>query len=387
MQVLFYVIIYSISKSGEIMNSIDETVKLEVLEKFLIDGEVVSANRFGSGHINKTYLIKTNIGNKYVLQSINKVAFKDINQLMNNIKLVTEHIIDKVKENKENPYERTLTLIKTHTGEPYFEEDGSFYRIFNYIDGITYQWVETPEIFFESAVGFGSFVNLLSDFDTDLLVETIPNFHNTRQRFYNFKKSLEIDRLKRSENCKHEIAEYIAREFYCDRIIGLLESGKMPYRVTHNDTKLNNVLFNPVDSKYLAVIDLDTVMKGSMCYDFGDSIRFGCNVAGEDETNLDKVKFDLDLFEQYAKGFISQVCSSITEVELNNLAFGAILMTYECGMRFLTDHIDGDVYFGIAKESHNLDRARTQLKLVEEMEKKLKTMKEIINNVYQEYKN
>jgi len=237
--------------------------------------------------------------------------------------------------------------------------------------------VQKSEHFYQSAYAFGTFQNQLADFDASQLYETIPNFHNTSVRFENFKKAVEADKAGRLKLVKKEVDFVLEREDYCGRIVRLLESGQMPLKVTHNDTKLNNVMIDDATGKAVAVIDLDTVMPGSSCYDFGDSIRFGCNPTAEDEVDLSKVNFRLDLFKTYTEGYLAAL-KNISDTEKQNLAFSAILMTYECGMRFLTDYLEGDTYFRIKRENHNLDRARTQFKLVSDMEKLLEQMNEIV---------
>ena len=237
--------------------------------------------------------------------------------------------------------------------------------------------VENAQDYYNSAVAFGKFNNYLSDFDASSLYEIIPNFHNTVSRFRDFCKAVEENKAGRKDGCQKEIDFIMARSSYYGKIVDLLKSGKMPLRVTHNDTKLNNVLLDEKTKEPVAVIDLDTVMPGSVCYDFGDSIRFGCNSSFEDENDLDKVYFRFDLYKVYLNGFLSTL-NSITDIEKENLAFGAILMTIECGMRFLADYLNGDVYFKTHYLDQNLRRARTQIKLVFDMEKMLDKMNELV---------
>jgi hypothetical protein len=227
-------------------------------------------------------------------------------------------------------------------------------------------------------VAFGNFAKLLAEFDATKLYESIPDFHNTEKRYENFINAVKTDKMGRAKEVQKEIDFVVDRKDYCGRIVNLLKSGKMPLKVTHNDTKLNNVMLDEKTGEPVAVIDLDTIMQGSICYDFGDSIRFGCNHADEGERDLSKVNFDIELFEAYTKGYLSALGESITQIEKENLAFGAILMTYECGMRFLTDYLEGDVYFRIKHPSHNIDRTRMQFKLVSDMEKLLPEMNEIV---------
>ena len=315
---------------------------------FGIEGEVTYCERYGAGHINDTYLVKTtaNGGKKqYILQRVNNKIFKDVPRLMNNIKLVTEY----------------------------------YFRVYLFIeDSAAYQIAENPEIFYQSAVAFGRFAAMLADFDASLLYESIPQFHDTKKRFNDLLNAIEENEAGRKDSVKAEIEFALARKDMTGKIVDKLASKEIPSRVTHNDTKLNNVLFDAKTNKALAVIDLDTIMPGSTCYDFGDSIRFGCNTAAEDEPNLDKVDFSLELFDVYAKGYLSELKGCLTEAELDNLPLGAIMMTYECGIRFLEDYLRGDVYFRTSRENHNLDRARTQFKLVSPMEKRLPEMQAII---------
>lgn len=344
----------------------------EVLNEFELEGTSYYAERFGAGHINETYLVKTTAENenkKYVLQKINSNLFPDPERVMSNITLVTEFNRQKIIERGGNPDREGLTIVKTKDNKSYLKKPYGNYRVYKYIDGAVYQTVEKPEHFYQSAVAFGDFANLLAEFDAKKLYEVLPDFHNTVKRFNDFMVAIEKNASGRAEQVEKEIDFVLKRKEYCNKITTLLDSGKMPTKVTHNDTKLNNVMFDRNTGKYLAVIDLDTIMPGSICYDFGDSIRFGCNTAAEDEKDLEKVHFNIDLFEEYAKGYLFALGDSATEIEKENLAFSAILLTYECGMRFLTDHINGDTYFHIARENHNLDRARTQFKLIEEMEK------------------
>lgn len=355
-----------------------------ITSEFEISGELLSCERYGEGHINETYLaIFDDNGKevKYILQRINGKLFPDADKLMSNILLVTEFNRKKIIERKGDPDRESLTVIKTKDGKPYYHDEvsGGNFRVYKFITGaIAYQTVEKPEHFYESAQAFGNFANLLAEFDATKLYEVLPDFHNTVKRMGDFKNSLSKDAFGRAKDVKKEIDFVLSREEYCGRIVDLLKSGKMPTKVTHNDTKLNNVMLDEKTGKAVAVIDLDTIMPGSICYDFGDSIRFGCNTGAEDEPDLNKVNFDIELFKTYAKGYLSALGKSVTKIERDNLAFGAILMTYECGMRFLADYLDGDVYFRTTREGHNLDRARTQFKLVSDMEKVLPEMNRII---------
>ncbi len=357
----------------------------KIVAKFEIDGKLLSCERYGEGHINETYLAIVNEnGNDvwYILQRINSKLFTNVDKLMNNIRLVTEFNRAKIIANGGNPDRESLTLVYTKDGKPYHycECCDSYFRIYKFItDAIAYSTVEKPEHFYQSAVAFGNFANILAEFDATQLFEVLPNFHNTVKRFNDFETAIANNKSGRKDNVTKEIEFFLSRKKYASKIVDLLKSGEMPTKVTHNDTKLNNVMLDAKTGEYVAVIDLDTIMPGSICYDFGDSIRFGCNPVAEDEVDLTKVVFDINLFEFYVKGYLSALKDSITPIEKENLAFSAILMTYECGMRFLADYLDGDVYFRTHREGHNLDRARTQIKLIQDMEGCFDQMQAIVN--------
>lgn len=354
-----------------------------ILSNFKVLGTLVSCERYGEGHINETYLAVMDDNGaeiKYILQRINDKIFP-VKELMKNITLVTEFNRSKIIARGGNPDREALSLVYTNNGESYYFDkvSGGYFRVYIFIDdAVSFQVVEKPEHFYQSAVAFGNFANLLAEFDATELFEVIPKFHDTGKRYNDFINSLNADKLNRAKGVRKEIDFVLERKDYCNRIVDLLKSGEIPTKVTHNDTKLNNVMLDSVTGEPVAVIDLDTIMPGSICYDFGDSIRFGCNPASEDEKDLSKVNFDINLFEQYTKGYLSAVGNGATELEKKNLAFGAILMTYECGIRFLADYLDGDVYFHVKREGHNLDRARTQFKLVEDMEKLYPEMLKIV---------
>lgn len=351
----------------------------DILFNFAIDGEFVSCEPYGSGLINRTYVAVYNEGGRrvrYIVQRINTNLFKNVDGLMNNIKLVTEFNRAEIMKRGGDPDRESLTLVPTKNGGTYFRtEEGDCYRVYVFIENAKgYDVVEKPEHFYESAVAFGKFAMLLDRFDSSKLFEVLPDFHNTVKRFDNFKKSLEADKFNRAKDVKKEIGFALEREKITHTIVDLLASGKMPSRVTHNDTKLNNVLIDTRTDKAVSVIDLDTMMPGSICYDFGDSIRFGCNPCLEDTPETEKVIFNMPLFETYTKGYLSVFGDTITDIERKNLPMGAILMTYECGIRFLTDYLDGDVYFRKTREGQNIDRTRSQFKLVSDMEKRYDEM-------------
>lgn len=351
----------------------------DILSNFAINGEFISCEPYGSGLINRTYVAVYNEGGKrvrYIVQRINTNLFKNVDGLMNNIKIVTEFNRAEIMKRGGDPNRESLTLVPTKNGGTYFRtEEGDCYRVYVFIENAKgYDVVEKPEHFYESAVAFGKFAMLLDRFDSSKLFEVLPDFHNTVKRFDNFKKSLEADKFNRAKDVKKEIEFALNREKITHTIVDLLASGKMPSRVTHNDTKLNNVLIDTRTDKAVSVIDLDTMMPGSICYDFGDSIRFGCNPCLEDTPETEKVIFNMPLFETYTKGYLSVFGDTITDIERKNLPMGAILMTYECGIRFLTDYLDGDVYFRKTREGQNIDRTRSQFKLVSDMEKRYDEM-------------
>lgn len=347
---------------------------VKALSNFQIDGELVSVEPYGFGHINRTFLaVYNNCGEtkRFILQQINSKLFNPVENLMSNIELVTEFNRKRISERGGNPDRESLTIVRTKEGKTFYkDENENYFRVYIFIEQtVAYQTVSNPKDFYYSAIAFGNFANLLAEFDASKLYETIPNFHNTVKRFNDFKKAVSEDVLNRAKDCEKEIKFIMDREFYYSKIVNMLNSGEMPLRVTHNDTKLNNVLLDDKTGEPVAVIDLDTMMPGSLCYDFGDSIRFGCNPCEEDEKDLSKVNFRFDLYKVYLDGYLTALGDSITQIEKDNLALGSIMMTIECGMRFLADYLSGDTYFRTSREGQNLDRARTQLKLVSDMEK------------------
>ena len=351
----------------------DYMKEYNVLKSFAIEGEVKNIAPYGEGHINSTFLAETTVKN-YILQKINTVVFKQPENVMKNILLVTEHI--------EKKGSLSLTVIKTNDGEPMLKTEDGCYRVYDFIENsLTLQKAESAEDFCNAGFSFGEFQKALSDFDASKLSETIARFHDTPNRFENFKKAVEENKSGRLDTCKEETEFVLERKDTYDKIVKSLADKSIPLRVTHNDTKLNNILMDPETRKGKAVIDLDTVMPGSMLYDFGDSIRFGASTAAEDEKDLDKVHFDIELFRAYAEGFLSALGDSITEKERELLPYSAYLMTIECGMRFLTDYIDGDVYFATKYPEHNLVRCRTQFKLAYEMQQQEKEMSKVIDEI------
>jgi len=345
----------------------------EVLSCFLLDTEPLSCEAYGCGHINKTYLVITASGRKYILQKINHQIFRDVAGLMNNITLVTEHLRKKTTDPRS-----VLTLVRTRDGANYLHTVNGYWRMYDYVaDSICIQLPETDEDFAQCAVGFGRFQQMLSDFPAEKLYETIPNFHNTPDRYRAFLEAVKQDPMHRAAKIQPEIEFALARQTEMATIHNALTSGELPLRVTHNDTKLNNILLDAKTRKALCVIDLDTGMPGSSIYDFSDSIRFGAATAMEDERDLSKMEINLDRFRVFTRSYVRE-CPGLTERELELLPMGAKTMTMECGVRFLTDYLNGDHYFSVHREGHNLDRCRTQFKLVADMERKWSEMQRIV---------
>ena len=343
---------------------------------------------FGEGHINETYAVymPTDKGEEfaYILQRVNNNVFKDPAGVMENIFGVTEYLRNVVREEGGDPDRETLSCIKTKNGCTFFEDsEGQPWRSYHYIpNSVCYQLVEDPEQFYQSGASFGHFLKQLGSYPAASLKETIPDFHNTVKRFENFEIALKRDIKNRSVTCKPEIQFVLERKEDCKVLVEQQENGTLPIRVTHNDTKLNNILFDADTGKGLCIIDLDTIMPGLAANDFGDSIRFGAATAEEDEKDLSKMHFDISLYELYAKGYLEETRDVLTPEEAASLAWGARLMTFECGMRFLTDYLQGDTYFKTAYPEHNLVRARTQFRLVDEMEQQFDKMIEIVAKYY-----
>ena len=349
---------------------------LALANAFMLQGNAISAQEFGSGHINSTFKVTTDKGAEYVLQKINKYVFRDPVRLMSNASAVTDFIRNKVDDPR-----MALHFIKTNAGRYYHRDrQGEFWRMYDFVGGFCLDTPESDEDFYQSALAFGRFQDLLSDFPAETLFETIPEFHNTVDRFRNLRASVEADPCGRVASVWGELTFLEKMEEKVCRLQKMRESGELPLRVTHNDTKLNNVLLDKTTRKSLCVLDLDTVMPGLSVYDYGDSIRFGAATAAEDEPDYMKMEMDLHLFEVYTKGFL-EAASSLTDKEVEMMPLGALTMTVELATRFLKDYIDGDLYFKTAYPEHNLIRARTQIKLAADMEKKWDEMSRIVADV------
>lgn len=323
---------------------------------------------------------------RYVLQYINSNVFRDPERVMENIEAVTHHLRTKVLRRGGDPSREAMQIVLTTDGNSFYRSPrNEYWRAYDFIEGAqTYETVENALHFYHAGRAFGQFQLLLSDFPAHTLHETIERFHDTRKRFGDFLRAVQADSHGRVQTVPEEIAFILAREKDTGVLIDLMSAGEIPLRVTHNDTKFNNIMIDDKTGEGICVLDLDTVMPGSILYDYGDAIRFGASTALEDEPNLELVWLDLDLFTAYTQGYLSVAKDFLVPAELKQLAFSAKLMTLEVGMRFLTDYLQGDTYFKIGHPTHNLDRARTQLKLVADMEAKMPTMEAIIATIIKE---
>jgi len=360
----------------------ENTVK-NIINKFDVKGEVCEIKVIESGHINNTYRVSVKDGdeiNKYTLQTINTYVFKDPVGVMENISGVTEFLKEKIRKNGGDPMRESLTVIKARDGKPYYvDEEGKYWRVYVFVDDVyTFDFVENPTQLRNAAEGFGKFQAMLADYPMDTLHETIIGFHNTKMRYEQLMDAVKRDVCGRAESVREEVKFYEDRYDLMCSLVKLTDEGLMPIRVVHSDTKANNILIDNKTDKALCVIDLDTVMPGLSVHDFGDAIRFAGNAAEEDETDLSKVYLRMDNFEAFAQGFMSQVGDSLTDIEKDNMALGALIITLEQGSRFLADHINGDVYFKIHRENHNLDRARNHIKLAKSIEENLEEMKKVV---------
>jgi len=353
-----------------------------ICNQFQFSGTYSKAFPYGSGHINDTYKVDTVEDNQfdYILQRVNHHVFKDVPVLMENVERVTSHIRKKMESIEgANPDREVLTVIPTTDGSSYHKDsEGNFWRMYIFIwDNKSYYLVDSPEKAYEGGSMFGKFQAMLADLPGKPLNETIPNFHNIEWRLESFEEILRKDPVGRASQVQEDINFVRERAEEMKIILKLGREGLIPQRITHNDTKFNNVLLDEND-KGLCVIDLDTVMPGYVHYDFGDSIRTSTNTAAEDEADLSKVEMDISLFEAYAKGFLDYTRDTLNEVEIDHLAFAGKLFPYIIGLRFITDHVDGDNYFKIHHEGHNLQRARAQFKLLKSMERQYGEMKRIV---------
>ena len=356
---------------------------VSIVSNFKIIGTPAEFQPINTGHINSTYLTICENGDEkvlYTLQKINKYVFKQPELVMENICAVTEFLREKVIAAGGDPSREVLNFVPALDGKFYFlDADGEYWRLYFFVDNAsTYNTVENPIHLKNAGYAFGRFQTQLADFPIETLHDTIPNFHNTRKRFDDFFAGVEADVCGRVKNALPEIEILKKFRHLSSFLLEKQEAGILPTRVTHNDTKYNNILIDNATDNALCVIDLDTVMPGLAAYDFGDAIRFAANTAAEDETDLSKVKLDLGLYESFTSGFVSACAGFLDDEEIKLLPYGALLMTLEVGSRFLLDYLDGDKYFRIHRPEHNLERARTQLTLALDMERHFDEMNEIV---------
>ena len=362
-----------------------------IIGRFAFPGELVECEPIKAGHINRTYRLRFALEagrtRDYVLQRINTFAFKKPVEVMSNVQLVTEHLRNAMLRGGVDPFNRVLTLVPLTDGGTLLLDESGAWRAYDFIvNAVTVDRVDSPEQFREIGRAFGRFQSALADFPIEKLYDTIPFFHDTVKRMENFENSVAADVKGRAAGVEPEIAAIRARKAEMGRIVAMIADGTLPLRVTHNDTKINNVMLDAQTGEALCVIDLDTVMAGSALYDFGDAIRYGASTAAEDERDLDSVRLDMALFTAYAEGFISETARGLTRAELENLPLGALVMTYENAMRFLTDYLDGDVYFHIENADDNLARCRCQLALLEDMEARRSDMDGVVAELIGKYR-
>ena len=352
----------------------------KIASAFHLESPILSIDECLLGHINSTFFIHC-LNARYVVQKINTVAFKKPDEIMSNIVRVTDHIREKLRAEGGDTLNGALKYFKSEDRYFYVDDEGNYWRVCNHIDGDCHDSCDDPKIFENAGAAFGKFLLQLVDFDASSLYEPIPDFHNTVKRYEMLEAAIERDVCGRATECAEEIAFIRARRDACSFITDGIENGIFPLRVTHSDPKLNNLIMNKETGEGICVIDLDTVMPGAILYDFGDAIRFGASSAAEDEEDLDKVYIRTDMFEAYTKGFVGILRDSITEQELRALPESARTLTLELAIRFLTDYLEGDIYFRTSSEKHNLVRARNQIKLLSDIEQK----RDILQAIMEKY--
>lgn len=351
-----------------------------IIDQFKFEGTYQNHELYGYGHINETYLVTCENPNKqYILQWINPAVFKRIPELMRNIELVTTHIRQQYEQEGIDTRDKVLTYVPTHEGESFYKVGDDYYRLYHFVDNSTsYEQVPDERYLELAGEAFGEFQKRLNSFDANLLFETIEDFHHTPKRYQRFVESLNDAIPERLKEAKEWISFIQERSILMEKIVHGMNASLIPLRVTHNDTKINNILFDRNEPKVKCLVDLDTVMPGSLLYDFGDAVRFGCSTAKEDETDLRLVDVNLTYFEAFTKGFMKPLKDTMTETEFEYLAWSSILITLELGMRFLMDYLLGDHYFKIHHPKHNYERAVNQLTLVKRFEEKLDLMNDIV---------
>ena len=361
-----------------------EPILGEVLAAYDFPETLLGAVRYGQGHINDTFCVvcqgQEGDAVRYILQGLSSAAFPHPEELMENFVGITSYLREKIVAAGGDPLRETLSLVKTREGKDFYtDSNGKVWRLTPFIENTDCFQTATPELFEASARAFGRFQRLLGGYPAETLHETIVKFHDTEDRYAKFEAAVAADKVGRVKDAAEEIQFVRDRKNDCSVALQALREGKLPLRVTHNDTKLNNILVDRTTGEGICVIDLDTTMPGLSMNDFGDSIRFGANHSAEDEKDLTKVNFDIDLYEVFTRGFLEGAAGSLTPAELEYLPWGARLMTLECGIRFLTDYLDGDHYFRIHRPEHNLDRCRTQFKLVKDMEEQFDAMHAVVS--------
>lgn len=360
-----------------------DSVISQILAAYALPGTVAEVARHGKGHINDTFCVVCRMPEggtaRFILQRLSQAAFPHPEEVMENFVGITSYLRREILAEGGDPLRETLSLVKTGDGADFVTDaEGRAWRLMPFIENAECYQSATPELFAASGRAFGRFQYMLRDYPARTLHETIPHFHDTESRFEQFLAALEADKLNRAEGVSPEIQFILRRKADCGVALRALREGKLPLRVTHNDTKLNNILIDRDTHEGICIIDLDTTMPGLAINDFGDSIRFGANHCMEDEQDLTKVNFDISLYEVFTRGFLEGARGSLTSAELEYLPWGARLMTLECGIRFLTDYLDGDHYFHVSHPRQNLDRARTQLKLVKDMEEQFDAMGAVV---------
>lgn len=369
------------------MSSYPEREIEHISTQFQIYGEILHAEPCKIGHINETYTATYDQGGtqvRYIHQKINQAVFKRPDQVMENVVRVTSHIRQKLTERGEKQLTRkVLGVIPARDGKPYYQmPNGDFWRTFVFVEQTrTFEAAETPSQAYEAGKAFGNFQYLLSDIQGPRLHETIPDFHHARKRFDVLKKAVEADHFNRAEAAKREIAFALNHEKLVDVLLKAQAAGKIPERITHNDTKFNNVMLDTASGQQVCVVDLDTVMPGLVLYDFGDMVRTTTSPTLEDEKDLAKVQMHLPMFEALARGYVEAANPFLTKAERSFLTFSGKLITFVIGMRFLTDFLSGDTYFRVHRSEHNLDRCRTQFKLVESITKQEKKMQQFVDKL------
>jgi Ser/Thr protein kinase RdoA (MazF antagonist) len=359
----------------------------EISKQFQIYGEILHAETLKIGHINETYSATYDQGGmrvRYIHQKINKSVFKNPASVMKNVIRVTTHIRKKLEaQNVRDLTRRSLVVIPTRDGQSYFRNGGSeFWRTFVFVEGVeTFEAVQSPEQALQAGRAFGEFQRLLVDLPGERLSETIPEFHNTRKRFGALQQAIQKDRYNRAKDARAEIEFALKHEPIVDLILNAMARGKVPERITHNDTKFNNVMLDVLTGEAMCVVDLDTVMPGCALYDFGDMVRTTTSPTLEDETDLSKVRMQMPMFKKLAEGYLATAGQFLTKAEKSYIAFSGKLITFEIGIRFLTDFLSGDTYFRIHRPDHNLDRCRTQFKLVESIEKQEQAMQKHVDRL------